>query len=173
MELIKEIRRDENYNKVKAHYEGVVKKTDLETLFNEAVSLHAGRLSRNLSGDKRYSPKYIIDANLRDLSYRARLVEIRVSVDRKLKGLQEMVDALKRYILTEYADDLHDYKTIEQRRGFAARVVKAQEQFLAEGYSLVAAVDTLIKDIDQSSYHFKTIIECLKLLDSSKGGKVL
>ena len=41
------------------------------------------------------------------------------------------------------------------------------------GKSLGRPVDTLIKDIDQSSYHFKTIIECLKLLDSSKGGKVI
>jgi hypothetical protein len=172
-ELLIEIRKDPNYRKLQQKYEKVSGSLDLDALYKEATGLQSGRLSRNISGDNRYSPKFIIDANLRDLSYRARLVEIRVSLDRKLKSLEEMVQAVKRYVSTEYAEDLSELRTAEQRRNFANRVVKNQEQYLADGNSLVGSIDLLIKDIDQASYHFKTIIECLKLLDSSRGGKTI
>lgn len=171
--LLKEIREDPNYVKLKHLYETTISKVDLEKIYDEAIGLHSGRLSRHLTGANRYSPKALIDANLRDLSYRARLVELRVNLDRKLQALQEMVEAVKRYVITEYADDLSDMKTVEQRRSFAGRVVKAQEQFLVEGKSMVQSLDTLIKDIDQASYHFKSIIDCLKLLDDKTGGKTI
>lgn len=172
-DLLHEIRQSKTYATFKTVVETVKKRVDLDRGMEEALSLHAGRLSRNIRGERRYSPKILIDASLQDLSYRSRLVEIRVKNDLQLATLREAIDAMRRHISTEYSEDLRDFATAEQRRSFVDRVLKNQKTFLAEGEAFIHTLDSLIKDIDQGGYNLKAIVECLKLLDGSKSGRVV
>lgn len=173
MSLIREIREDENYVKFTKILANTRAKMDLEKAMQEVLSLHMSRTSRNMLGPDRYSPKKIIDASMKDMSNRARLVEIRVRNDVNLSHLREAMDALRRYISTEYADDLKEWSTAEQRRAFVDRMMKSANQLINEGDALIKTIDTFVKDLDQSGYAFKGIISCLELLNGNKGGHIL
>jgi hypothetical protein len=171
--LIKSVKADPNYLKFTRIFESIKKRVDLEASLNEALSLHASRSSRNITGENRYSPKVLIDASLKDLSFRARLVELRVKNDLQLSILREAIDAMRRHISTEYSEDLRDFSTADQRKSFVDRALKSSKEFLAEGEAFLETADALIKDIDQAGHSVRHIIECLKLLDSSKAGRVV
>jgi hypothetical protein len=169
--LLKEIRANENYKRFLAIVETCQQRIDVDRSKNEALALHAGRLSRNLHGEKRYSPKHIIDANMQDMANRARMVEIRVKNDIQLSTLRSAIQAMRRHISTEYAEELREFSTAPQRSAFVDRVLKASVQLLEEGEALIELLDTLIKDIDQTSHTMRHIIEALKLV-SEKGRNI-
>ncbi len=174
MSLLKQIRKDPQYDTFLRILETTRKKLDVEAAVEEAKGLHASRTSRSLSGADRYSAKKIIDATLRDLSTRARLVEIRVANDRKLSHLKEAAEALRRYLSTEYVDELkEDFSTAGQRSSFVDRVLKNANALLAEGESLLSVLDFFIKDIDQSSHSVRHVVDCLKLLENKHGSKAI
>ena len=171
--LVKSIKEDENYLKFKRIVERIQKRVNIEDATQEALSLHASRSSRSIAGEQRYSPMVLIDANLKDLSFRARLVEIRVRNDLQFATLREAIEAMRRHISTEYSDDLREFSTADQRKAFVDRVIKQAKEFLAEGEALINMIDILIKDIDQCNFSMKNTIECLKMLADSKGSKVV
>jgi hypothetical protein len=173
MSLISDVREDAQYKKFVVILGRTKERLKLEEALQEALGLHTSRTSRHLTGNDRYSPRKLIDASMRDLSTRARLVEIRVTNDRNLSHLREAMDALRRYISTEYADDLRDFSTADQRRAFVDRILKSANELLAEGESVLSSIDYLIKDIDQSGHSMRHVVDCLKLLENKHGSKVV
>ncbi len=171
--LIATIREQQQYKKFKAIVSVARDRLKIEADRSEALSLHAGRTSRKLFGEKQYSPKSILDASMVDLSYRARLVEMRVQCSLTISTLDAGVDAIKRYITTEFSDDLEAYKTVGQRKDFVDRIVASALDLVSEGEGLIAMLDTLIKDIDAASFQLRNAMEILKLLSETKGGKVI
>lgn len=172
-DLVKVIRGSKEFAKFKTIVETAKSRGDVVGGTAEALSLHASRLSRGIRGKDRYSPQVLIDASLQDMSNRARLVELRVKNDMQLATVREAIAAMSKHINTEYSDDLRDYSTVDQRRALVDRALKNSKEYLAEGEAFLATLDTLIKDIDQAGYSIKAIIECLKLLDGHKAGKVV
>lgn len=170
--VIEEIRADPTYKKFKIIFARTQEKVNLERDIQEVLSLHAARTSRKLYGSKQYSVKSLIDANLKDLSFRSRMVELRVKASINLSLLKEAVASMKKYLSTEYADDLSEFSTAEQRRNFVDRVLKQPLAFLSEGEASLDTIDVLVKDLDQASFGLRNMMECLKLLDGSKGGKI-
>jgi len=173
MSLIQEIRGDANYKKFCGILEVTRTSIDLDKSMREVMSLHLSRTSRNLLGADRYSPKRLIDASLKDLSNRSRMVEIRVRNDMALSHLREAIKALRRYISTEYADDLKEFSTVDQRRSFVDRIMKSANQLVSEGEALLSTIDQLVTDIDKAGYNIKAVVSCLQLLEGSKGGRVI
>ncbi len=171
--LIAEIREDAQYAKFKRILQVAQGKADFDKSLKEALGLHAARDSRSLTGNDRYSPKKLIDAVIKDLSTRSRLVEIRVANDRSISHVREAVDAMRRYISTEYADDLREFSTADQRKAYVDRVLKSANEFMAEGGAVLETIDTLIKDIDQAGHSMRHAVDCLKLLENKTGSKVL
>lgn len=171
--LIKEIKRDSQYKTFLRVFEATQSTLNIEAAIEEARALHTSRSSRALTGKDRYSPKKLIDAAAKDMSVRARLVELRVSNDRKLSHLQEAMEAIRRYVMTEYADDLQEFSTAEQRRAFVDRVLKSAHSLVSEGNQLLGMLDLLIKDVDQTSHAMKHIVDCLKLLDNKNVGRTI
>lgn len=166
--LIQLVKADPNYKQFQRIVEHAVSRLNFEAVETEIKALHGGRRSRSMYGDRRYSPKYIIESSAQDLSVRARLVEIRINYDRQLSTIREAVAAMKRHVTTEYDDDLREYSTAQVRRDFADRVVKQAHRILADGQNVIDIVDTVIKDIDQANHTIRHVIECLKLV-SDKG----
>lgn len=173
MSLIKEVKGDPQYITFKRILEETRRHVKIDESMEEARRLHTSRESRALTGKDRYSAKRIIDAAAKDMSVRARLVEIRVSNDKKMSHLREAMEALRRYVSTEYADDLKEFSNAEQRRAFVDRVLKAANGLVAESEQLLNTLDHLIKDLDQSSHSMRHIVDCLKLMENKHGSKAI
>ncbi len=173
MSLLDEIRSDSNYKKFARILETTRAKIDVDKSMKEVLSLHMGRTSRSMLGEDRYSPKKLIDASMKDMSNRARLVEIRVRNDINLSHLREAMAALRRYISTEYEYELRDFATVDQRKAFVDRVMRSANELIADGEALLNTIDLFVKDIDQAGYSIKAIISCMQLLEDKKGGHVV
>lgn len=173
MSLIKAVKEDSQYKTFKRILEETRRHVKIDESLEEARRLHTSRESRAMVGKDRYSAKRIIDAAAKDMSVRARLVEIRVSNDKKMSHLREAMEAIRRYISTEYADDLKDFSNAEQRRAFVDRVLKAANSLVAESEQLLSTLDHLIKDLDQSSHSMRHIVDCLKLMENKHGSKAI
>lgn len=167
--LLGQIRKDANFKKFRLVFERTQERVDLQAGLQEALTLHAGRSSRKLYGKDQFSLKALVDASLKDLSFRSRMVEIRVQSSTQLSILREAVRSIRKYLSTEYADDLREFSTAEQRKNFVDRTIKSALAFLEEGDSLIDTLDHLIGDIDKASFHLRNMMECLKLLSEGKG----
>lgn len=165
-----DIQKSPFYKKFRLIVDEVSDSVDLEKIQSEAKQLHAGRKARSLYGNKLYSPKHLIDASMIELSYRARLVEIRANLGIQVSILDKAVEAVRKFITAEYSDDLNDlFKTEHQRKAFLDRVINKAIAVKSDIDATVSMLDFLIKDIDQASFQLRTVMESLKLLDSSKG----
>ncbi len=167
--FLNEIKEDVKYKKFARVVATTQKRVDLEANRNEAIASHATRTSRQLHGKKQYSPKALLEASMNDLSVRARLVEIRVNVSIHIELLEEACDALRRYIFTQYREQMNEFQNEAQRKALIERVQGVALEIKTEGNSLLTTLDHIIKDIDQASHLLRNMVEMLKLIDSSKG----
>jgi len=167
--LLSAIRKDDNYKLFRSVFAKTQERVDIEKDLDEALRLHAGRSSRQLYGKQQYSIKSLIDASLKDISFRSRLVEIRVKASIQLSLLEEATKAIRKYISTEYADDLKEFSTAEQRKSFVDRALKGAISYLSEGAALLDTLDRLIEDIDKASFGLRNMMEGLKLLSEGRG----
>lgn len=172
--LLEEIRKDRTYITFRKILDNTKKRLDFDALLKETMGLHASRSSRSLYGEKRYSPKALLDANATDMSNRARMSEIRVQTDLKLNDLREACGAMRKHIITTYGDELKEegYSGPVAKKMFADRVMKQALAYLSGGEKLIATIDTLIKDLDQAGHSLHRMGEMVKLV-SEKRGRVL
>jgi hypothetical protein len=172
MSIIGDIRSDPEYAKFKGILLKVRERLKVDKDRGEALSMHAGRTSRQLFGRKQYSHKSLIDASLNDLACRSRLVEIRVQCSMQIDLLHDAVKAMKNFITGKYVEELAEYKTVGQRNAVIERVVAAALVTESEGQALIKLLDNLIGDIDKASFHLRNMVETLKLL-SDKPGQIV
>ena len=140
---------------------------NLEKDKNEALQMQATRTSRRLY-ENVASAKAVMEANLRDMSYRSRLTEIRVNLTSSSAILDEAIKSMRSYIQTQYYDELSSYSTVDAKRNMIDRVQKSALSLQAEIQSLLELLDFLIKDIDQTGFGLRNIVEVLKILDGTK-----
>lgn len=169
MSLITAIREDTTYKAFKRIFETTQSKVNIEDTTKEVLGLHASRTSRTLFGDKKYSPKNLLDANAIDLSARSRMAELRVKADVRIGTLREAVAAMRRHILSEYSSELKEYGGPVAQKSFADRVMKTPLAWLEEADAMLRTIDTLIKDLDQSGHSLHRMTEVLKLVVDGKG----
>ena len=168
-QLIADIRADAEYKKFKRILQTTQERLDFEVIVEEARSLHQSRVVRSLYGKKAYSPKNVLDASAQEVANRSRLVELRLRLASELSILEQALSLAKKYVSTEYADDLAEFKTRDQRIAFVDRVFRAAIEYHNEGQQVVETLDFLIQDIDKASYHISTMKEILSLLTEKRG----
>jgi hypothetical protein len=174
MGLKQDIRESKDYKKFQKIVQNIQARLHIDKDQEEALSLHAGRTSRKLYGDKRYSPKSLVDANLNDAAARARLVEIRVRCSIQIDTLHDACKAMKASMLTNFSDDIKKrFSTVGDRTAFMETMIASAIEVEAEGQALIKLLDTLIQDIDKCSYHLRGVTDALQLLSGSKGGTVI
>jgi hypothetical protein len=167
--LISVIREDETYKTFKQILTDSKRGLDMEDLTKEIMGLHAGRSSRNLTGDGRYSPKTLLDANTTDMSARARMTEIRVKTDKKVGSLRKGIVAMRKHILTKYSEELKAYGGVTLQKAVADRVMKLAIEYIEEAEMLISSIDTLIRDIDAAGHAMHRCGELIKLLSEGRG----
>lgn len=169
MSIINKIRETKDYSTFKRLVTNISAKVNVEKDQEEALAMHAGRTSRRMHGKKQYSPKSLIDAALNDLACRSRLVELRVRASIEASLLHDAIKAVRHYITNEFDVELAKYKTVDQRKAVIDRAIKRSLEVESELVALVELLDTLISDIDKSSYQLKVMVDALKLIADNKG----
>lgn len=168
-ELRRLLRKDPKYKKFLRAVEVISGRLKLEADRKEAWSMHASRTSRSLYGKDQFSLQKFEQAVLKDLSIRARMVEIRVQVSSNISMLDRAISDMRNHIQTEYDDLLKPFKTVDRRRQAISRLVQSSTDLMADGEDLVSSLDMFIKDLDQANFSLRHIVDTMKLLDSSKG----
>jgi hypothetical protein len=172
-ELLAKIRLDSKYKKFKQILQAAQEKVTFQPDREEALALHAGLLVRTLYGKKQFSSKSILESLSQVQANRSRLVELRVRSSVHISYVKESSKALKRYVYTQYAEDLKvSYKTKDQREALLMRLTDVAEEFLAEGENHIELLDTFIKDLDQAGFTLRDMVKVLEML-VGKEGKLL
>lgn len=167
------LRSDSRYKKFVKAVEEAQGRVDFEKDRAEALSLHSGLLVRGLYGKKQYSSKSMIEAVSQVQANRSRLVELRVRSSIHLSYIKEFASNFRRYVYTQYSEDLREFKTKDQKDALLLRLTAKSEEFMSEGNSHLDLLDLLIKDLDQSSHTMRHMIDILKLLSDTSSGKIL
>jgi len=174
MGLKQDIRDSRDYKKFQKIVVGVQERLNIEKDRAEALSLHAGRTSRKLFGDRRYSPKHLLDASLNDMSSRSRLVELRVKTTNQIDVLHDACKAMRHSISSNFSEDVKArFKTVGERNAFFDTMIASALEIEAEGQAQIKLLDDLINDVDKASFHLRNVIGCLELLQGSKAGTVI
>lgn len=171
--LFQTIREDDAF----ATFRNIVKTAKqylkIEAYREEALGLMMNRLSRQIHGNKQFSPKIMLEAAACDMSARARLVEIRVRCKVHLDNLEDACKALKNHILTTYMEEMKAFSNAEARNALVERVQKSARTITTEATALIDMLDQIIFDIDKTSYHMSNMTQLIIMLDGSKGSKVI
>lgn len=128
----------------------------------EIKTMHAGRLVRNLD-PKKMDPRTLIEANIREISYRSRFVEIRVSLTSHKTNLEKTISAVRKFLISEYGAE-SGIKTISERRQYFDRYFRAGISVIGEIDYLLDMLDRFVQDIDQSGFALKRLQGLLEMI---------
>lgn len=167
--IIKTIRKDPQYKKFKTVWVRVQKDLDIDVAVEECKILHNARLSTKIKDNKgQFSPQQLFDANAIDLSTRSRMSFIAANLQLRLSKLDSALDAIQNYILNTYSKDI-GVRTIDGQKKFVRRVLKQYIELYEQGKAALEFIQVLIRDIDQTGYAMRNMVDCVKLLSETKG----
>ena len=169
-EMRETVKGDDKYKRFRRIVKNVGEQLNIEKLAEEIKRLHSGRKARSLYL-KRPSVDTVVEAALQDSAYRSRIAEIWVEADYYHGLLEEAVTSIRKHFMHSFRDQMGTLKTKGERMGFA-------DQYLNSGLSLMSKLDRLtsmagmiIKDIDQTGFTFKHVVDSLEVLYSHKNDK--
>lgn len=166
--LKEKLSQTEEYQRFKRIYTALKKSIDIEALRSEALGLFGARLSRGLKSEVP-SARKIIDSSMQDMSFRSRLVEIRVGIAVSKGALDEAIDAIRRFTLAKYTVV---GRTKMERSAMLNAILTRPITHSSEMEKAIEMFDHLIKDFDQTNYHMKTVVKCLELMLDNKAKSV-
>jgi hypothetical protein len=150
------------FKKYKRILNAVVAQFNPVEVEKEAKTMHAGRLVRSLD-PKKMNPRTLIEANVREISYRSRFVEIRVSMTSHRTHLGQVITAVRRYLVSEYGSE-SGIKTISERKQYFDRYFREGEQIVAEIDYLLDMLDRFVQDIDQAGFALKRTQDLIEMI---------
>lgn len=170
--IVSVIRADAAFKKFKTAWERISSGIDAEGAVEECKLLHVARKSAKLKDSKgQFSPQTLLDASAIDLSNRSRMVYVAADLQWRISKLDSAMDAVQNHITANYADKI-PARTIDERKRFINNVLKNYVSEFDAAKAALTFIESLIKDIDQTGYGLRNMIDCLKLLSETKG-KVL
>jgi len=164
------VKADDKYKTFRRIVKNLSQEIDIEKMHEEILRLHSGRKSRGLYL-KRPSVDAVVEAALQDSAYRSRIAEIRVEASYNLGLLEETVDKIRKHLMREFRDTLTDLRTKGERMAFADQYLDSGLSLMGKIGRLVNTADSIIKDIDQSGFSYKHVVDSLSILYSSKNDK--
>ncbi len=171
-EFIQAIREDDEYIKLKKVAREEREKTKTSANWDEAMTLLAGRPSRDIHAKRQFSPMAIMEAMSCDMSARSRLTEMRTRAKLHADVLENACDAMGHHIRTAYGEELKRHcATVDSRKSFVAKLNQPMLDLLSDIDSLIDMLDQVITDIDKTSFHLSKMAELIMFIDSSKGSR--
>jgi hypothetical protein len=164
-ELRDSIRSCKPYKRYKRILREIESKFDPETIKTGAKNMHSARLSRTID-PKKMSPKMLIEAHARDIQYRARYVELLVSLESHKTDLNPLVLAVKKYLMSEFPLEGAKYKN--EKQAYFDRYFRDADQLVAEVDHLIKMLLWFIEDIDKSSYRMRDLVKLVEMVYSKE-----
>jgi hypothetical protein len=161
---------DDTYKKYKNIVKTIKDRIDIDEIDAEIMRLHSGRISRTLYGTTPGGDR-IMSAALQDSSHRSRMAEIRVRITKQADLLNITLDATRIHLSKAFADEMSDIRTKAERMGYFDTHLTIGIILHAKLDSLITRIDTLIKDIDQTSYTIQHAVKILELVYHHSGSK--
>lgn len=168
-DLLVIIREDEEYQKFRKVIRLELERLKLEQDQKEVLSLHASRLSRGIYDKRQYSAQMLIDASMMDLSFRSRIVEIRVKASLHISIMEAAIGSIRKYLYSKYVQSSSSFSTENSRQSYIDTILKSYIKEVEKAKAFLQLCDTLVKDIDQATFNLRNMLECLKLLSETKG----
>lgn len=166
--LIKTIRKDKYVVRLKEVCDDVGASTPVTRLLKEGASLHSDRTSRDLFKHA-MSPTKLYEARLKDMSHRARLTEIRVSLTKQESMLKVSLSEVKKHIVSRYADDLKPVaSTVDARKAYIDRTLNFAVTLLDTIEAAIQEIDLYIRDLDQAAFGFRDATDLVRLMTERK-----
>ncbi len=161
--LKKILKRNELYLAYKEVLKRTNKLADFDSFVSEMELLHKQKKTRTLLLSKRMSPDKLIDAGAQSMSYRSRIVEIKVATQKAQRILASVIENLEAEIIANYSEYINE-RSIAGKKAYV-------KSFLSEGYKKLADLnrivdmgDVFIHDIDQSAWALKHMMDGLTLI---------
>ena len=168
LDLLSEIKEDRIVLKFKDTCSSVASQIPLPRLLKEAHVLHTDRTSRTLFRHA-MSPTKLYEARLKDMSNRARLTEIKVSLIKQKSILEGALSNVRKHILSKYGEGLKAVgSTAEMRRALLDRTLSSGLELISDIEVAADELDLYIKDIDQAAFGFRDATELIKLMVDRK-----
>lgn len=168
--LRQSLKGDDTFLKYRRILKSIKSSLDVEKTYEEIKALHQGRISRNLYGTTPGADK-ITNAVLQDVRCRSRLAELALGTSRYHDMLDIAIDETRKYLVSKYGDEAPELRTKAERQAYFDVYLSSGLALKAQLSSLLDNIDRLIKDIDQTSFSFKHIIDCLELVYSKNNDK--
>lgn len=156
------LKRNERYRQYRSVVKRIKNLADFDNLTKEMEQLHKIKKTRDAS-TKKVGPDRLIDMHAQSMSFRSRMVEIRVLVSKAKRAMDKELKDFSQYLLIEYGE----YLSSNTMTGKRAEI----EIFLSSGYEVqedmaqvIEIADLLIADLDQSGWTLKHMLESLVLI---------
>lgn len=164
-ELIESLKEDPVYEKTKNIYKSVTGMYQEEKIVAEIDLLHSTRKARKLVTSK-VNPKTLQEAILIEMANRSRLIELRSMCSRNHQLIYSSREVLKKHILCTYPRILKtEYgATIGERNNAVDSLLSRFFNLQSRIEGTISMIDLAVKDIDQSSYQFRNLIDIMKIV---------
>ena len=100
---------------------------------------------------------------MKDISYRSRMVEIRVNITERRDRLHTTIDVVRRHITVEYGS-YSEVRSIAGKRQFFDRFFREGLELISRMDTIIDMLDHFIKDIDQAGYGLKNAVAILQMI---------
>lgn len=146
---------------------------DLNALQSEIMGMHSSRPSRSLRPKRMLqgSATSLVESTTTDMTFRSRCTEIRMLVLTEKLERDGQMRALRKYILTRYADQLRKkYRTVTGQKDFVEVLLESFLTRSAQMEHVLQLATMASEDIDQSGWGLKLIKETLEALGKERYG---
>lgn len=165
------LKKDDTYQRLERLYEQA-SSFNLDEIEEEAARLHSARPSRSLMS-KGVTPSSLNKAICVDMSNRSRLLELRSNCMRSITILATAIRGARVHLRASYGDSL---KAVfgTTRADIEAGIDKLILRYSSLHSSLentIEILDSYIKDIDQSGYALRNLVDIAKLTLGGAGAR--
>jgi len=169
MSFSDELKADEVYKKYRNILTLVKAAVDPEKTKAEAITLHKLRGSRELTREK-MSPTKLHDAITKDLSTRARLIELRINLYVQSDILSTAMRKLKDHVLSKYRDEMKELTSnAEERNALLRRCTAGGQDFMDLLKGSMDVIDMVTTDIDKAGYAMTNAKDLIRIVIERPG----
>jgi hypothetical protein len=139
---------------------------DTKRMVFDINNMHKSRLARRLKTKDliRNFQNIFIEADLQNIAYRSRIVEIRMQCFETLEDLDQYLSLIKKHLKANYSEAMKKLYTTQADRdalidSFLQPAISRKKRMAM----VIAYSDMVINDIDASGFNFKRIVDTVKI----------
>lgn len=156
------LKEDTNFQRYRSIRQTASKALPYEKLCEELDRIMAARQVRSFATSS-LQPRELLSVSMDEISHRARTTEILVTAKRRRHDLATVIDAVWTHVTVTYADELRDFKTKGEREAAVTSCFSLGYNLLSSLDSLIDQCETIMKDIDQTSFSLSRIASMFEL----------